>query len=39
MISKFEGKVWKYGDNINTDVIFPGKQEDLSGKYYTPLVQ
>jgi 3-isopropylmalate/(R)-2-methylmalate dehydratase small subunit len=25
MISKFTGKVWKYGDNINTDVIFPGK--------------
>ncbi|MCK5220684.1 MAG: 3-isopropylmalate dehydratase small subunit [Candidatus Aminicenantes bacterium] len=25
MNSKFEGKVWKYGDNINTDVIFPGK--------------
>ena len=21
----FEGKAWKYGDNINTDVIFPGK--------------
>lgn len=20
-----EGKVWKYGDNVNTDVIFPGK--------------
>lgn len=20
-----EGRVWKYGDNINTDVIFPGK--------------
>lgn len=19
------GKVWKYGDNVNTDVIFPGK--------------
>lgn len=19
------GKIWKYGDNINTDVIFPGK--------------
>ena len=19
------GRVWKYGDNINTDVIFPGK--------------
>lgn len=25
MISKFTGKAWKYGDNINTDVIFPGK--------------
>lgn len=25
MKEKFEGKVWKYGDNINTDVIFPGK--------------
>ena len=21
----FKGQVWKYGDNINTDVIFPGK--------------
>ncbi len=20
-----EGRVWKYGDNVNTDVIFPGK--------------
>jgi len=20
-----QGKVWKYGDDINTDVIFPGK--------------
>jgi 3-isopropylmalate/(R)-2-methylmalate dehydratase small subunit len=20
-----EGRVWKYGDDINTDVIFPGK--------------
>ena len=20
-----EGKVWKYGDDINTDIIFPGK--------------
>ena len=19
------GKVWKYGDDVNTDVIFPGK--------------
>jgi 3-isopropylmalate/(R)-2-methylmalate dehydratase small subunit len=25
MISKFTGNAWKYGDNINTDVIFPGK--------------
>ena len=25
MISKFTGNVWKYGDNVNTDVIFPGK--------------
>lgn len=25
MISTFKGKAWKYGDNINTDVIFPGK--------------
>jgi 3-isopropylmalate/(R)-2-methylmalate dehydratase small subunit len=25
MIQKFTGKVWKYGDNVNTDVIFPGK--------------
>jgi 3-isopropylmalate/(R)-2-methylmalate dehydratase small subunit len=26
-----KGKVWKYGDNVNTDVIFPGKYT------YTPL--
>lgn len=25
MITQFKGNVWKYGDNINTDVIFPGK--------------
>jgi 3-isopropylmalate/(R)-2-methylmalate dehydratase small subunit len=25
MIKQFIGNVWKYGDNINTDVIFPGK--------------
>ena len=25
MIQVFNGRVWKYGDNINTDVIFPGK--------------
>ncbi len=24
-IQKIRGKVWKYGDGINTDVIFPGK--------------
>jgi 3-isopropylmalate/(R)-2-methylmalate dehydratase small subunit len=22
---EMQGKVWKYGDNVNTDVIFPGK--------------
>ena len=22
---QIEGHVWKYGDNVNTDVIFPGK--------------
>ncbi len=22
---KFKGRVWKYGDGVNTDVIFPGK--------------
>jgi 3-isopropylmalate/(R)-2-methylmalate dehydratase small subunit len=21
----YKGKVWKFGDNVNTDVIFPGK--------------
>ena len=21
----FSGQIWKYGDDINTDVIFPGK--------------
>ena len=24
-INKFSGKVWKFGDNIDTDVIIPGK--------------
>ena len=24
-MSKIKGRVWKYGDDINTDVIFPGK--------------
>lgn len=24
-MSKIVGKIWKYGDDINTDVIFPGK--------------
>jgi 3-isopropylmalate/(R)-2-methylmalate dehydratase small subunit len=24
-VSPIEGKVWKYGDDVNTDVIFPGK--------------
>jgi 3-isopropylmalate/(R)-2-methylmalate dehydratase small subunit len=22
---QYTGKVWKYGDNVNTDVLFPGK--------------
>lgn len=22
---QYHGRVWKYGDNVNTDVIFPGK--------------
>ncbi|MCE2466398.1 MAG: 3-isopropylmalate dehydratase [Caldilineaceae bacterium] len=25
MVRQFTGRVWKYGDNVNTDVIFPGK--------------
>ena len=25
MKSKITGRVWKYGDDVNTDVIFPGK--------------
>ncbi len=25
MSDNIQGKVWKYGDDINTDVIFPGK--------------
>jgi 3-isopropylmalate dehydratase small subunit len=25
MMSIIKGKVWKYGDDVNTDVIFPGK--------------
>jgi 3-isopropylmalate/(R)-2-methylmalate dehydratase small subunit len=24
-MKKLTGRVWKYGDNVNTDVIFPGK--------------
>ncbi len=25
MSEMIKGRVWKYGDNVNTDVIFPGK--------------
>ncbi len=25
MKTKISGRVWKYGDDVNTDVIFPGK--------------
>ena len=24
-MAEIKGRVWKYGDNVNTDVIFPGK--------------
>jgi 3-isopropylmalate/(R)-2-methylmalate dehydratase small subunit len=24
-MKEIQGRVWKYGDNVNTDVIFPGK--------------
>ncbi len=24
-MTRIRGRVWKYGDNVNTDVIFPGK--------------
>ena len=29
MKKKIKGRVWKLGDNINTDVITPGKYENL----------
>jgi len=29
MKEKFRGKTWKFGANINTDVITPGKYENL----------
>jgi 3-isopropylmalate/(R)-2-methylmalate dehydratase small subunit len=29
MKERFKGNVWKFGDNINTDVITPGKYENL----------
>jgi 3-isopropylmalate dehydratase small subunit len=29
MEEKIKGKIWKFGDNINTDVITPGKYENL----------
>jgi len=34
MSNIIKGKVWKYGDDINTDVIYPGKYtyKDLSSK-------
>jgi 3-isopropylmalate/(R)-2-methylmalate dehydratase small subunit len=25
MIKSFQGRVWKFGDNVDTDVIYPGK--------------
>ena len=30
---QLQGRVWKYGDNVNTDVIFPGKYTyNVSGR-------
>jgi len=29
MKKRFKGKVWRFNDNINTDVITPGKYENL----------
>lgn len=29
MKARIKGKVWKFGDNVNTDVITPGKYENL----------
>lgn len=29
MKKQFKGRVWKFSDNINTDVITPGKYENL----------
>jgi len=28
---KLEGKVWKYGDNVDTDVIIPARYLNISG--------
>ena len=32
MTMKFEGKVWKFGDNIDTDVIIPARFLNVSDK-------
>lgn len=29
MEEKIKGRIWKFGDNINTDIITPGKYENL----------
>lgn len=29
MKKKYRGKTWKFGDNVNTDLITPGKYENL----------
>jgi 3-isopropylmalate dehydratase small subunit len=31
MKTKITGRVWKYGDDVNTDVIFPGKYTYAGG--------
>lgn len=32
MKARIKGKIWKFGDDVNTDVITPGKHENLSMK-------
>ncbi|MBW2358640.1 MAG: 3-isopropylmalate dehydratase small subunit, partial [Deltaproteobacteria bacterium] len=27
---KFEGRVWKFGDNVDTDIIIPGRFLNIS---------
>ena len=31
MDNKMKGKVWKFGDDVDTDIIIPGRYLVLSG--------